>query len=294
MPTPDPLPLGVTAVMLADLDFDEQLALCKSLGVTHYVFRPREIPEAARGQDYSPWGNHKFDLTPRRLRDEGRRLRKRVEDAGLVPFATVPAILADAPKDDLELHLDGAAEAGVRSVRVNPPNYPRDVLFDYPAFLDRTIELYHAAVALSRPRGLKLVMEMHTRNVAIGPGLARNIVQGFSPADLGLIVDLPNYAREGFVIPNLALSVLRDWIDHSHVGGSRHVQGATDELGFRKAEHAFCSVTDSDLHVPTWVRMLAQLGRPVPLVVEDFTPNMPGAERLTREVTALRRLLGAL
>ncbi len=288
------LPLGVTAVMLPELGFDEQVELCRTLGVTHYVYRPRVIGEEARGQAYANWGNHKFDLTPMRLLSEGSRLRKRLADAGLVPYGTVPTLLADAPKEELELHFDGAAEAGAPRVRLNPPNYPREVLFDYAAYLDRTIELYRSAAEIARPRGVKMVIEMHAGNAAVAPGLARSIVQHFDPADLGVIVDLPNHAREGGVTPNLAISALRDWIDHCHFGGSRRVYGTNDELGFRRSETHFCSITDSDLHVPTWVRLLGDLGRVVPLVIEDYTPNMPGATRLAREVAAARRMLDAM
>ena len=39
--------LGVTGVMLPELDFDEQIALCRSLGITRYQYRPRVITAAA-------------------------------------------------------------------------------------------------------------------------------------------------------------------------------------------------------------------------------------------------------
>jgi len=59
--------LGVTAVMLPELDFDEQIALCQELGIRYYQYRPRIIPPDQRDKPYSNWGNHKFDLTPERL-----------------------------------------------------------------------------------------------------------------------------------------------------------------------------------------------------------------------------------
>lgn len=288
------LPLGVTGVMLPELGFEEQLALCRALGLTHYVYRPRTIPESAKGQPFGNWGNQKFDLTPQRLLDEGVYLREKVEAAGLVPFGTVPNLLVDAPEAELRLHFQGAAAAGARCVRVNPPNYPHEVVFDYPKYLGETIERYRAAVALARPHDVKLVIEMHAGNAATSPGLAWNIVRHFEPAHLGVIVDLPNFAREGFVSPSLAVSVLGDWIDHAHFGGCRRVEGVPDERGFRRSDAVFCGITESDLHVPTWARHLASLGREVPLIIEDYTPNMPGAARLTREAAAARRMLEGL
>src|SRR5690606_2080618 len=106
---------------------DEQVSLCRALGVTHYVFRPRIIPDAAKGGPWHSHGNHKFDLTPRRLVDEGPRLREQLESAGMTPFATVPACAADDDDEQVRLHLRGAAAAGCTRVRVSPPSYPSGV-----------------------------------------------------------------------------------------------------------------------------------------------------------------------
>ena len=226
--------LGVTAVMLHELDFEQQLALCRELGVTHYVYRPRVIGDKARGQPTSDWGNHRFDLTPRRLLEEGPRLRVAVEGAGLVPFATVPRLTADADDQALALHFDGAAAAGAARVRVNPPAYPKEA-FDFEAYLAQTIGHYQRAAVLAKTRGVKPVIEMHGGTSACGPGLARWIVREFDPAELGVILDLPNAVKEGYVEPRLAVSAVGPWIDHLHVGGARRTEGRRDERGFRLA-----------------------------------------------------------
>ncbi len=288
------LPLGVTAVMLPELDFDEQIELCRRLGVTHYVFRPRYISENARGKPWSNWGNHKFDLTPERLLEEGPQLAARLREAGLVPYSTVPRLAADIDDDnELELHLKGAAAAGCRSVRVMSTPYPPGELFDYGQYLPRARKDLARVVERAADHGLKLVIEMHVGTTACSPGLARLLVEEFDPAKLGLILDLPNMAGEGAIRPSLAISVLADWIDHCHVGGSRRVAGEYDELGFRKAGQQQTAITESDLHIPTWLQLLAQLGREIPLVIEDYTPGPPGALRLEATATALQRIVGA-
>ena len=294
MASSERLPLGVTGVMLPELDFDEQLALCARLGVTHYVFRPRYIPEGKRDQPYHSHGNHKFDLTPERLRDEGQRLGQQVRDAGLVPFGTVPALTSDADPETIELALEGAAAAGCGNVRLAPQPYPRQQLFDYNAFNGTLLEQYGRATELARSFGIKLVIEMHAGNVAITPGLAWQIVRHFDPRELGVIIDLPNFAREGAVNPWLCISVLADWVDHCHFGGNRRVQGEYDEHGFRQGGAMMCPLTESDISIPEWVRALAALEREVPLIVEDFTANMSGATRLEIDAQAGHRLLQGL
>jgi len=287
---PSDFPLGVTAVMLPSLDFAAQLALCSELGLTHYVFRPRVIPDDQRGKPPSPWGFHEFDLTPARLAREGAQLAQQVRDAGLIPFGTVPASLADDDDDALKLHFAGAAAAGCGCVRVNPPRYPERV-FDYERFLGETIDHYRRAVELARPVGVKIVIEMHCRTLATGPGLARLIVQHFDPAQLGVILDLPNAALEGYVHAPLAVSAVADWIDHLHVGGAWLVDDGRDEKGFRRMKRQMTSLADSGLYVPQWIDALRQLGRRLPLIIEDYTPGVPDAQRLRTTTEQLRRLV---
>lgn len=287
------LPLGVTAVMLPDLDFSEQVSLCRELGVTHYVFRPRHIPDAARDQPWSSHGNHKFDLTPQRLLQEGPKFKAELEAAGMLPFCTVPAGTADDDDDIFKHHFEGAAAAGCTRMRVTPPAYPGQV-FDYPQYLGRTIDRYQKLCGLAEPYGIKLVIEMHGNTAAVSPGLAYNIVQSFDPARLGVILDLPNFAREGFVAPHLAVSVVRPWLDHAHVGGLRRTAGTYDELGFRRSGFQMCPVTESDLDVPAWLRTMAvatEAGETCPLVIEDYTADMTGALKLRLNVEAVKRVL---
>ncbi len=203
-----PMNLGVTAVMLPELDFPEQISLCRELGITCYQFRPRYIPPEHRNQPYSNWGNHKFDLTPQRLLDEGPRLRAQLEAANMHPHGTVPAVSIDAPDDTLLLHLRGAQVSGAGRIRCQPPTYPQKI-FDYPAYLDATIARYRDVITrLARPLGVKLLIETHNQSAAASPTLAWNIVRHFSPTDLSVIFDIAyNFNLEGELRPSLAVSI---------------------------------------------------------------------------------------
>lgn len=291
MPITD-MPLGVTAVMLPDLDFDEQVVLCQKLGVTHYSLRPRVIPDGQRDQPYGSWGNHKFDLTPQRLVREAKQIRQRLIDAGLVPFGTLPAAMTCEPDEQLQLHLEGAAAVGAGRIRIAPDRYPQGS-FDYRGLLGRVVQRYGELIELARPMGLKIVIETHAQSLASGPGLAWNICRDFDPADIGVIFDIPNFAREGNVQPYASASVLGPYIDHCHVGGSRRVTGNYDPLGFRQSDVEFCLLSESDLHIPTWIAAVRAAGAAVPLVVEDFTPNVPSSLRLEECVRLLRRAMAA-
>ncbi len=285
-------PLGVTAVMLPELDFDQQIALCRRLGVTHYTFRPRVIRDDQRDQPYSNWGNHKFDLTPQRFANEGAALARQLRDAGLTPFGAVPFATTASRDDEIKRHLEGAAAADVGRVRINPAPYP-DGHFDYEAYLAQLIDRYGRIIEWSKPLGLKLVMETHSNTSVSGPGLAYNACRPFDAAHLGVILDLPNFVSEGGVRPHLAVAVLARWIDHVHVGGGRRVSTGYDHLGFRTIGQQSCPIAESDMHIPTWLDALREAGVQVPLIIEDYTRGVPGALRLEIAVTQLQRILTA-
>ena len=148
---------------------------------------------------------------------------------------------------------------------------------------------------ISWPNGIKLLIETHANSVATGPGLAWQIVQHFSPQRVGVIFDLPNFAREGGVNPGLAVSVLREYIDCVHVGASRRVDAAErDEHGCRVVQSEFCAPEDGDLHLPTWIGALVEAGVDAPLIIEDYAAGLSGADRLKRNADFLQGLdLGA-
>ena len=279
--------------MLPELDLPEQLSLCKSLGVTHYVYRPRVIPDDRRAEPYSNWGNHRFDLTPKRLQAEGADISKRLAANDLVSFCTLPDIDTSTSDDELEMHMRGAANAGCQRIRISPVDYSNAV-FDYSAKLDEYVLRYKKLIELGYWRGLKIVIEIHVGNAACGVGLTHAIVRDFDPKTLGVILDLPNLSQQGFIDPVLAVSVLAPWIDHCHVGAARRIDDGKDANGFRQTQFEFCPLAEGDLHLPTWLKALSQLKRTIPLVIENFTPNVSAAERLKSSADTIRSAVANL
>lgn len=283
--------LGVTAVMLPELDFEEQIALCAALGLRYYQYRPRIIPADHRDRPCSCWGNHKFDLTPQRFLQEGAALTAQLRKAGLEPWGTLPDANINDPDDTLRLHLEGAAKAEARCVRVGPPPYP-DKPFNYAELLERVIRRYAVIVrTMARPLGIKIIVETHCHSLVTSPGLAWAICRHFDPRELGVIFDIANFAREGAVQPNLAVSVLRDYIDCVHLGGGRHVVGKVDALGCNVVTVQSSAFENSDLHIPSWLNALHEAGVKAPIIIEDFAPHMIGPDRLRRDVAFLNKVM---
>lgn len=287
------LPLGVTAVMLPELEFDEQLALCNEVGVTHYSIRPRIIPDDQRDKPYGNWGNHKFDLTPKRLLAEAKQIRKQLDAAGLTPHGTVPGASVVDSDDDLKVHFEGAATVGAGCVRVAPQRYPEGA-FDYQKELAKVVDQYGRVIGIAKSYKVKVVIETHCYSFATSPALALNICKNFTPAEIGTIFDIANFSIEGNLVPNLAVAVLGEYIDHVHIGGGKRVTTGYDAAGFRTLGRTMTPMTETDLYIPDWLKALDEAGRHVPLVIEDFTPSVPGAERLRAAAAALKRAMAML
>ncbi|MEM6550517.1 MAG: TIM barrel protein [Planctomycetota bacterium] len=285
---PESLRLGVTAVMLPELSFEEQVELCVELGVGFYVYRPRVVEEGQRGKGYSNWGEHRFDLTPERLVKEGAGLAERLRDAGIEPYCTVPRGTEERDVARFRLDCEGAAAGGCSRVRVMPMGYPAGV-FDYAAYLEEARGWLAEQVEIASGFGLKVTIEMHAGTSACSAGLALRLVEGMDPERIGLIVDLPNAVKEGSMRPGLGVSALGAYVDHAHVGGCRVTAGETDEVGFRRAGYEFCGLEASDLEVQGWLDAAAEAQPEAVCVVEDYTAGLSGADRLRATVGWVRR-----
>ena len=278
--------------MLPELSLAEQIALCNQAGVTHYSLRPRIIPPNQRDQPWSFWGNHKFDLTPQRLQAEVKAIRRQLEDGGLEPFGTNPSANTNSSDEELKVHFDGAAAVGAGRVRVAPAPYPARH-FDYSTLLDQIVDRYAHILPLAKAAGIKIVIETHMLSMAASPALAWNICRQFDPSEIGVIFDVPNFTLEGGLAPNLAVAVLDQYIDHCHVGGMKRTEGEVDDLGFRQSGRTACALTESDSHIPSWIRALHDANKHVPLVIEDFQSGR-GGENLKGSVDQLKRILRAI
>ncbi len=281
--------VGVTAVMLPELTFEEQVDLCVAQGVRHYVYRPRVVGAGQRGEPWSNWGAHKFDLTPQGLVERGAELAGRLRDAGIEPFCTVPRGTETVDEKGFSLDLAGAAAGGAGRVRVLPLSYPRDGLFAYEAYFEKARAWLERQIEMAGDYGIKIVIEMHAGTSACSPGLAARLVHGLEPARVGLVYDLPNFAKEGFVNPWLSVSVGRAYLDHVHVGGARRMPATgPDDGGWNHSGITFCGLNDSDLDIRQWVAALARAKEDLVWVVEDYTPGLTGAERLVDTAAWLR------
>lgn len=193
------------------------------------------------------------------------------------------------PDEVISLHVRGVVAASAGRLILSPPELP-DTPFNYSELLRNMRARYREIIeTITRPAGVKILIETHRGGLVCSPSLAMNLVDGFNPADTGLIVDLANFALEGAVAPTLAVAIMRDYVDCVHVGGARRVPAGVDGRGRRLWAEQFCEMGESSLDVSAWLNALFDAGLHVPLIVEDYRPNLTGEQKLREGVEFIRR-----
>ncbi|MCK5380622.1 MAG: sugar phosphate isomerase/epimerase [Candidatus Latescibacteria bacterium] len=205
-----------TTVAFPQFDMRETAELLSRLGFDGAEWRVRRIPEAEKGKPYSPWGNHKNDLSPDNLKARADELKAIGKEYGLAIAGLAPNIQADQ-LDDIRLLAEGAVACGAPFFRVGAPRgYDRTA--NYNDLYDEAVRAYEKALEISRSYGVRILLEIHGGTIMVSASLAHRIVSKFDPKDIGVIYDTNNMTKEGFETYRIGLELLGPYLAHSHVG----------------------------------------------------------------------------
>ncbi len=282
---------SATSVMLPDLDMAEQAALLQRLGFHGIEWRVRRVPQGARGKGYSPWGEHKNDLTPENFAANAEQMKRVAADHGLA----IAGLASNPNAGDLEqirLLVEGAAKCGAPFVRVGAPRlYDRTV--NYHALYDETVAAYGKALELTAGTKVKLALEIHGGTIHVSASLAYRLLSNFPPDRVCAIYDPQNMVSDGFETTELGLELLDKYVGHCHVGGHRPVEKGRDETGSMQWEWPGCPMADGLYSYPRMIRKLKQMGYPYFVSIEDFR-DLPAEDKLREGITYLKKVEGAV
>jgi len=274
-----------TSVMLPDLTMQEQAALLQGLGYDGIEWRVRRVPESRRGQGYSPWGEHKNDLTPESFAANAAAMKQVAADHGLA----IAGIASNPTADDLEqivLLAEGAAACEAPFIRVGAPRlYDRTV--NYHVLYRETVEAFGAALEAVEGSGVKLCLEIHGGTIHPSASLAHRIVSHFPPERICVIYDPQNMVSDGYETTELGLELLDQYVGHCHVGGHRPVEKGRDGSGTREWEWPGCPMADGLYSYPRMLAKLKAMGYGHFISVEDFR-DVPAEDKLREGITYLR------
>ena len=278
---------SVTSVVLPDLDVLETCRLLQRLGFEGVEWRVRYTPPDAKG--YSMWGAHKSDLSPDNIGRRAKEVRRITEDHGLA----MPIVASNARADELETIrklAEGAALLGNVPVRVGAPR-GYDRTRPYAALYDEAIDAYGKALEVLKAAGQTAIIEIHGGTIMVSASLAHRIVSRFAPADIGVIYDANNMAKDGFETFRIGMELLGPYLKHCHAGGWRPVPGERRSDGTLSWKYEGCDLSDSILDIPQFVADLRAVGYKGFVSIEDFRP-IDHERKLAPQIAYLRRLAG--
>jgi sugar phosphate isomerase/epimerase len=282
---------SATSVMLPDLDMAEQAALLQRLGFDGIEWRVRRVSEGARGKGYSPWGEHKNDLTPENFAAKAEEMKRVAADHGLA----IAGLATNPNAGDLEqikLLVEGAVKSGAPFVRVGAPRlYDRTV--NYHVLYEETVAAYGKALALTEGTKVKLCLEIHGGTIHVSASLAYRILSNFPPDRVCAIYDPQNMVSDGYETTELGLELLDKYAGHCHVGGHRPVEKGRDETGSMQWDWPGCPMADGLYNYPRMIRKLKQMSYPYFISIEDFR-DLPAEEKLREGIEYLKKVEAAV
>ena len=218
-----------TTVALPQFDMRETSELLSRLGFDGAEWRVRRISEERRGAPYSPWGNHKNDLSPDNLKARADELKAMERDYGVAIAGLATAVEADQ-LEDIRILSEGAAACDAPFFRVGAPKrYDRTT--NYNDLYDEAVRAYEGALEITRSYGVRVLVEIHNGTIMVSASLAYRIVSHFDPKDIGVIYDTNNMTREGFETYRMGMELSGPYLAHLHVGNHAPKPGETLEDG---------------------------------------------------------------
>jgi sugar phosphate isomerase/epimerase len=199
--------------------------------------------------------------------------------------------------DDVERILAATAALGARQVRVNVLALGNSTMggqtpsgIPYPDLFDSTRKHYEWVAARAAHHGVKALVELHHGTITSSASAARRLLEGLDPQHVGVIHDLGNLVIEGWEDPLPALQLLGPYLAHIHVKNARWIrQDERDESGAVVWKNEWAPLAEGQGSVLAYFRALAGVGYNGWVTVEDFSTDLPLAERTAGNLEYLRR-----
>jgi sugar phosphate isomerase/epimerase len=270
--------VGVFTVGLPDLSPEEAVREIKSAGYDGVEWRVTRVPEEAKSEEPSFWGNNLCTLAP--TEEEARRARRISEEAGL----EIPGLGTYVTVGDLEAASEAmrfAVTAGAPQVRVGA-GVPDGRL--YEELFDAAREFLAGVEDLARSDGVKALIEIHHRTICPSASLAHRLVSAFDPDLIGVILDPGNMAQEGFEDYRIGAELLGPYLAHVHIKNSAFERPA----GGGVWEPRWAPLEDGVVDFGQVFEALEHVGYDGWLVMEDFSGARPSKEALRYNLEFVR------
>jgi sugar phosphate isomerase/epimerase len=245
------------------------------------------IVDQAASADGKPgfWAGNRCTWPLSTLLDDLDDIRVCTRDAGLDMPALGTYVACDEP-EAVETVMRAARQLGVGQLRVRIPNY--DGVESYAEVWRRRRREYTEVAEIAARNQVRALVEIHHRPPVQSPHAAAAFVDGFDPAQVGVIHDIGNMVFEGWAQYRLGLEVLGEHLAHVHVKNGQWVRGGTRADGSTSWVTAPAGLRDGIADITELFRALRQVGYDGWVSLEDFSEQQPLAERIRDNLAVVR------
>ena len=267
---------AVFTVSTPDYSPADVVARIKQAGYDGIEWRVSDEAPDPRGTGF--WAGNKSTLPLSTFAQRAQDYKRLSDNAGL----EMPSLGSYVSCDDLasvEYIMKAAGSIGVPMLRVRVPNY--DNSLSYKSLFDSSREKYKRVAELAGRYNVKALVELHHRTICPSASSARLFLDGFNPAEVGVIHDAGNMVFEGFEAYRLGFETLGSFLAHVHIKNARWfpVRYLPDGGVEWKADFAPVSKGVADLR--ELMRSLEAIGYDDWIAFEDFSTDRPLDDRLT-------------
>ncbi|MCL9664774.1 sugar phosphate isomerase/epimerase [Curtobacterium albidum] len=219
----------------------------------------------------------------------------RVTDAAGLEYSGIGGYQPVSDHEGVETMLRVTSGLGARQVRVTMPWYQRErerTGTTYGELFDQTRADLEWAAARAADLGVKALVELHHMTITPSASAALRLVDGLDPEHVGVIHDLGNLVIEGQEDHLAAFELLGPYLAHAHVKNARWVDtGETRADGSRIWRNEWAPLRDGQASVSEYLDALRQHGYDGWVTIEDFSTDLPLAERTADNLAYLRSLV---
>ncbi|MDM7887212.1 sugar phosphate isomerase/epimerase family protein [Curtobacterium sp. RHCJP20] len=239
------------------------------------------------------WAGNRSTWQYTGIADRVGEIARTTEAAGL-EYSGVGGYQPVSDRAGVETMLRVTSELGARQVRVTMPWYRRErerTGATYGELLDRTRADLEWAAGRAADLGVKALVELHHMTITPSASAALRLVDGLDPEHVGVIHDLGNLVIEGQEDHLAAFELLGPYLAHAHVKNARWVDtGETRADGSRIWRNEWAPLRDGQASVSEYLDALRQHGYDGWVTIEDFSTDLPLAERTADNLAYLRSL----
>jgi sugar phosphate isomerase/epimerase len=211
---------------------------------------------------------------------------KRITTGAGLGYSALGGYALAHQRDDVERLLAVTAELGARQVRIGAPHVRSA---PYPELMKLTRNDYEWVAERAAHHGVKALVEIHHRTLTASPSAALRLLEGLDPRHVGIIHDLGNTVVEGQEDYISSFEMMGEYFAHVHLKNVLWVPEAEpEEDGTIRYRDQWATLRKGKASVSDYFEALRKVGYDGWVTVEDFTTELPLAERTADNLAYLR------